>query len=99
MTAGQVVAVVALLAQMYGVDPALMDCMVYRESSYNVAAVNGIHRGPAQWNPNTRDWLDGKAREDALWLHGDIGQGPVYDLALMAWAVSEGYGPLEEAAE
>lgn len=93
MTAGQVVAVVALLAQMYGVDPALMDCMVYRESSYNVAAVNGVHTGVMQWNPSTLEWLSEKAANDPLWMHGYMDSGePVYQIALSAWAVANGFG-------
>lgn len=92
MTAGQVIVTVALLAQMYGVDPALMDCIAYRESSYNVNAVNGIHAGLVQWNPDTRAWLTEKAQADECWLHGGIGEGPVQDVALAAWAIAEGYG-------
>ena len=91
MTAGQVIVTVALLSRMYGVDPAVMDCIAYRESTYNVNAVNGIHQGVMQWNPSTLAWLGGKAQEDPLWLHGGAG-GTVYEIALAAWAVSEGYG-------
>ena len=92
MTAGQVIVTVALLSRMYGVDPAVMDCIAYRESTYNVNAVNGIHQGVMQWNPDTRDWLAGKAKTDSGWLHGDIGAGPVQDVALAAWAIKQGYG-------
>lgn len=92
MTVGQVIVTVALLAQCYGVDPALMQCITYRESSYNVNATNGVHTGLVQWRPETRAWLAEKAQADPLWLHGGIGEGPVQDVALAAWAVSEGYG-------
>jgi soluble lytic murein transglycosylase-like protein len=61
MTAAQVIIVTRLLAGLYGVDPALMDCIVAHESSYNVAAQNGIHEGLCQWNPSTREWLAGMA--------------------------------------
>lgn len=91
MTVGQVVVTVALLAQMYGVDPAVLDCIAYRESGYRVEAVNGIHVGVMQWNPDTLAWLGEKANTDPLWLHRDV-EGPVYRMALAAWAVSEGYG-------
>ena len=93
MTVGQAVAVVALLAQMYGVDPALMQCIVERESSYNVASQNGIHVGLVQWNPSTRAWLAEKAAADPLWLHGGIGEGPVQDVALAAFWIKRGMGP------
>ncbi len=33
MTAGQVIVTVALLSRMYGVDPVVMDCIAYREST------------------------------------------------------------------
>lgn len=92
MTAGQVIVTVALLAQMYGVDPALLDCIAYRESTYSVDAVNGVHTGVMQWNPDTRAWLSEKAQADPLWLHSDIGAGPVLDIALAAWAVRNNYG-------
>lgn len=92
MTVSQAIAVVALLAQMYGVDPALMDCIVYNESSYNVAAQNGIHEGLCQWNPSTREWLAEKAAADPAWLHGEIEPGPVYNVALAAWSIKRGYG-------
>ena len=92
MTIGTAIVTVVLLAQMYGVDPALMDCIVERESSYNVAAQNGIHEGLVQWNPDTRAWLAEKAAADPSYLHGNIGAGPVQDVALAAWAIKRGYG-------
>ena len=92
MTVGQAIVTVAILATMYGVDPALMGCIVYRESSYNIASQNGIHTGLAQWNPDTRDWLAGKAASDPAWMHGNIAAGPVQDVALAAWAIGRGYG-------
>lgn len=93
MSAGSVIAIIALLASVYRVDPALLDCIAYRESSYNVNAVNGVHVGVMQWNPNTLEWLGEKADADPLWLHGGIDHAePVYRMALAAWAVSEGYG-------
>ena len=93
MTAGQVVAVVALLAQMYGVSPDLMDCIAYRESSYNASAVNGVCIGPMQWHPDTLEWLGEKTKKDPLWMHGYMDSGePVYQIALSAWAVANGFG-------
>ena len=92
MTAGQVIVTVALFAQMYQVPEPLMQCVVYRESSYNVNAVNGIHAGLVQWNPDTRAWLAEMAALDDGWLHGNIGEGPVQDVALASWAIAEGYG-------
>lgn len=91
MSVGAVIVTIRLLAGLYGVDPALMQCIVERESSYNVAAQNGECVGLVQWRPSTRTWLAGKAQEDPLWLHGGAG-GTVYEIALAAWAVSEGYG-------
>jgi len=92
MTAAQVIIIVSLLARMYSVDPALMDCIVQRESNYATGAVNGVHVGLVQWNPDTRAWLAEKAADDPAWLHGGIGEGPVQDVALAAWAVGRGYG-------
>jgi hypothetical protein len=90
VTIGQAVAIVAILAQMYGTPQ--LACIVEHESDYDVMAQNGIHEGLVQWSPSTREWLAGKAAEDPLWLHGGIAQGPVQDVALCAWAVHNGYG-------
>lgn len=93
MTIGEIIVIVSLLARMYGVSPALMDCIAYRESSYNATAVNGVHTGVMQWNPSTLEWLSEKAANDPLWMHGYMDSSePVYQIALSAWAVSEGYG-------
>lgn len=92
MTAGQVIVIVTLLARVYGVDPVLLDCMAYGESTYSVDAVNGLCTGVMQWHPETRSWLGEKASADPLWLHGGIEPGPVYDVALAAWAIAHGYG-------
>lgn len=92
VTVSQVIAIVALLAQVYGVDPALMDCIVAHESDYNVNAVSGVHECLCQFKPTTRDWLAGKAASDPAWLHGGIAQGPVKDVALAAWAIRNGFG-------
>ena len=93
MTAGAVIVMVRLLANLYSVDPALLDCIVSHESDYAIGAVNGVHVGLAQWNPSTRTWLAGKAAEDPLWLHGGIGAGPVQDVALAAFWIKRGMGP------
>ena len=92
MTVSQAIVTVALLAQMYGVDPALMDCIVYRESSYNIQAQNGVHTGLVQWRPETRAWLAEKAATDPSYLHGNIGAGPVQDVALAAYWIARGMG-------
>jgi hypothetical protein len=92
VTPGQVIAIIALLGQIYSVDAGLLDCMIHAESDYRTDAVNGECVGLAQWHPETKAWLGEKAREDSGWMHGDIGEGDVYDLALTAWAVRNGYG-------
>ena len=90
MTIGQAVAIVAILAQVYGTPQ--LACIVAHESDYDVTAVNGECVGLVQWRPSTRAWLAEKAAADPLWLHGDIGAGPVYNVALAAWAIKAGYG-------
>lgn len=92
VSVGQVAAIVALIAGIYRVDPALLDCIVYRESSYNVQAVNAVHEGLCQYKPSTRTWMLGLAAADPGWLHGGIPAGPVQDVALTAWALRRGYG-------
>lgn len=93
VSVGQIVVLVSLMARIYGVDPAMLDCMAYRESSYNVEAVNGVHVGTMQWNPDTLEWLAEKAAADPLWLHGYLSHDdPVFRIALAAWAVRNGYG-------
>ena len=92
MTTGAVIAIISLLARVYGVDPALMDCIVERESSYNIQAQNGVHTGLVQWRPETRAWLAEKAATDPSYLHGNIGAGPVQDVALAAFWMARGMG-------
>jgi soluble lytic murein transglycosylase-like protein len=92
MSVGQVIIIVKLLAGVYGVDPALMDCIVAHESDYSVDAVNGANIGLVQWRPETRAWLAEKASGDPSWLHGNIGAGPVQDVALAAWALKNNFG-------
>lgn len=95
MTVGQVAVMVSLLAQIYAVSPSQLQCMVYAESSFDVAAVNGVYVGLAQWRPETMVWLDGKAQNDPLWLHRHMtmdASDPVYAVSLMAWAIRNGYG-------
>ena len=92
VTAGAVIVMVRLLASLYQADPALLDCIVAHESDYAIGAQNGVNEGLCQWNPDTRDWLAGKAAGDSAWLHGDIGAGPVFDVALAAWAIRNGFG-------
>lgn len=99
MSTGQVIATVALIAQMYSVDPALMDCLVYRESSYNVLAENGIHKGLAQYNPSTFEWFVEMALRDPGFAHAGTVRAnpdpshPITALVIMAWAIQKGYGP------
>lgn len=93
MSIGQVIVTIVLLAQVYGVDPGLLDCMAHRESEYSTTAVNGVHTGVMQWNPETLRWLGEKAQGDPLWLHGHMDPGEtVYQIALAAWAIKNGYG-------
>lgn len=95
MSASQVVVLVSLLARIYSVPEAQMQCMVYRESSYNVEAINGVHIGLAQFRPETLTWMAGMASDDPLFLHSHMTPSagdPVYSLALMAWAMRNGYG-------
>ena len=91
MTIGQAVAIVAILAQVYGTPQ--LPCIVAHESDYDVTAVNGECVGLVQWRPSTRAWLAEKAAADPLWLHGDIGEGPVQDVALAAFWIARGMGP------
>lgn len=98
MTVGQVIVVIALLASCYGAPVQTMDCVVYAESSYQVDAINGIHVGLGQYRPDTWDWFVFMALDDPLFMHADIvranpnPEDPVVALAIMAWAIANGYG-------
>jgi hypothetical protein len=102
MSAGQVIVLISLMAHVYGADPVAFDCMVYGESSYNPAAVNGPHYGLGQFlddeepGLSTWDWMAEMALEDPLFLHGYLlangPTDPVAALSLMAWALKNGYG-------
>ena len=95
MAAGQVIAMIAIIASMYGVNPKMMDCVVNAESSYNIYAENGIHKGLGQYNPNTFEWFMEMAQRDVAFIHADVVVGdmtdPVSALTLMAWAIKNGY--------
>jgi hypothetical protein len=98
VTIGQVIVVIALMAQVYGAPAARMDCVVGAESSYQVDATNGIHRGLGQYRPDTFDWFVFMALQDPLFVHAEIVRAnpdpadPVVALAIMAWAMAHGYG-------
>jgi hypothetical protein len=95
VTPGAVVAIIALLAQVYSVDAGLLNCIVAHESDYRTDAVNGIHEGLCQYNPETLTWMAGMAADDDTFLHGYMtpdANEPVYALSLMAWAIRNGMG-------
>lgn len=98
MTAGQVIATILIVAQIYLISPQQMDCMVYRESSYKVAAVNGVHLGLAQYRPDSFDWFVVMALEDPLFMHAEVVRAnpdprdPIVSLLIMAWCLRNGYG-------
>ena len=54
MTAGQVVVVLSLLAQAYGVPGQLMECLSWYESGHNMEAVNGDYVGTFQLGSEAR---------------------------------------------
>jgi soluble lytic murein transglycosylase-like protein len=95
MAAGQIIAMIAIIASMYGVDPKMMDCMVRAESDYNIYAENGIHQGLGQYNPDTFEWFMSMAKKDVAFVHSDVVvddmTDPVSALTLMAWAIKNGY--------
>ena len=99
MSAGQVVALIAIVTTMYlPARPQLMSCMVYKESSYKPGAVNGIHRGLGQYNPDTWEWFVEMALADPLFIHADVVRenpsqdDPVVALLIMGWAIRQGHG-------
>ena len=101
MTVGQVAVITALFAIMYRAPQ--MDCMVYKESSYRAQAVNGPHRGAAQFRHPEQgesiwDLLAGMAVRDPGFMHGPYVRehwdphDPIAALAVMGWAIQNGYG-------
>jgi len=98
VTAGQVIVVIALMAQIYTAPAGQMTCVVGAESDFCTTATNGIHEGLGQYNPDTWDWFVAMALEDPLFVHADIVRAnpdkndPVVALAIMAWAMAHGYG-------
>lgn len=73
----------------YGVDEKLLDCVVFRESSYNFEAIgdNGKAHGLGQFHLQTWQWfreMMGKPTTDTRFNPDDA-------LDTMAWAFSEGY--------
>ena len=96
MTAGQVIVTIVLIAQVYGVNPAAMQCCSWHESRHDPAATNGIHQGVYQYNPKTFAWFLSMAREDPRFLHAYLFTEPdPYDymqaITLTAWAWANGY--------
>jgi soluble lytic murein transglycosylase-like protein len=97
VTVGQVLATIALVAQVYGVPPAQMECIAWHESRHDTGAVNGIHQGLYQYNPATFSWMLSMALDDPGFLHGYLFAEPdAYDpmqaITLTAWALRNGYG-------
>ena len=78
MSVGQVVAVVSLLAQMYQVPEPLMQCVVYRESSYRVDAASGGNRtrlDTRRWRGFTGRRGNGGNRGQSILWYRRIGVG------------------------
>ena len=97
MTPGQVVAIIGILANVYLSGSPLMSCLVKHESEYRTTAVNGIHKGAPQFNPNTFEWFGKMALEDPFFLHAPYlsehftYEDPLASLLVMAWAIQNGY--------
>ena len=103
MTIGQAIVIVALLATSYGANPSQMNCMVNGESSYDPMAVNGDHKGWAQYRHPAQGesiWtlLSGMAMRDPAFAHAEYVRthndphDPIAAAAVMAWAIQNGYG-------
>lgn len=98
MSVSQVIATILVVAEIYLVNPRQMDCMVYRESSYNALAVNGVHLGLAQYHPESFDWFVSMALDDPLFMHAEVVRAnpdprdPIVSLLIMAWCLKNGYG-------
>lgn len=97
MSPQQVIVIIALLANFYGVDSGQATCMIYHESSFRVGAVNGIHVGLAQWNPETFEWLALRAVQDKGFYHREYvftnltEHDPLTNVLVFIWAVDHGY--------
>jgi hypothetical protein len=100
MSVGQIIVIISLLCQMYGVPAEQMICLVERESNYDVQATNAVHLGLAQFRytedeTSTWHWMSSLAHSDPRFLHKDLLQRGPYDpvaaLSLMAWAIANGY--------
>ena len=101
MTVGQAVAIVAILAQVYGTPQ--MPCMIHAESDYRVTATNGDHKGAAQYRHPEQgesiwDLLAGMAVRDPAFLHRDYvlahwtPEDLISAVTVMGWAIKNGYG-------
>ena len=96
MSAGQAVAMILLVFQMYRVNPAVGECVSWHESRHLETARNGIHQGMFQYNPRTFGWFLEMALEDNFFMHAHLFKYPdPYDplqaITLSAWAIKNGY--------
>ena len=97
MTAGQVVAVVALLAQMYQAPAPLMECMSWHESRHDVMAVNGDYVGSLQlgsefWEEVVPLYLaDETAPHREYVMAHNTREDALAAMIVATWAVAHGY--------
>jgi len=97
MTAGQVVAVVALLAQMYQAPAPLMECMSWHESRHDVMAVNGDYVGSLQlgsefWEEVVPLYLADETAPHREYVRAhNTREDALAAMIVATWAVAHGY--------
>ena len=97
MTAGQVVAVVALLAQMYQAPAPLMECMSWHESRHDVMAINGDYEGVFQlgsefWEEVVPLYLADETAPHREYVRAhNTREDALAAMIVATWAVAHGY--------
>lgn len=96
MAPSHVITVIALMARIYSVNPAVIQCTIFYESAFNVEAQNGEHVGVAQFHPRTFHWMLDMASSDPQFRHMHLfgvptPSDPLQAIALMTWAFRNGY--------
>jgi hypothetical protein len=97
VTAGQVIATLSLLAQMYGAPAPLMECLSWYESRHDVTAVNGDYIGTLQvgsefWADMVPLYLaDETAPHREYVAAHDTREDALASMIVATWAVARGY--------
>jgi hypothetical protein len=95
MTAGQVIATLSVLAQIYGAPAPLMECLSWYESGHDVTAVNGDYIGTLQvgsefWADMVPLYLADETAPHREYVAAHTREDTLARMIVATWAVAHG---------